>query len=124
MQFCSSRTLPRQGCAINASMADGASDNGGRFRSRLKRSMKWRASIGMCWALSRRDDAHVGLDGRCATDTLEALLFEGAQDLRLERQRQLADLIEEKGAAMRQLKASGLAVDGSGERAFLVAEEL
>ena len=75
-------------------------------------------------AVGRGDDAHVHLQQRGAADALEALFFERAEDLRLQVQRQIADFVEEQGAAVRQLEFSGLARAGAGERAFLVAEQL
>ena len=75
-------------------------------------------------AVGRGDDAHVDLQRRRAADALEALLLERAQDLGLQRQRQVADLVEEQRAAMRQLELARLARDRAGERALLVAEEL
>ena len=41
---------------------------------------------------------------RRAADALEPLLFERAQNLGLQRQRQVADLVEEQRAAVRQLE--------------------
>ena len=48
-----------------------------------------------------------------AADALEALLFERAQDLGLQRQRQIADLVEEQRAAVRQLELARLARRGA-----------
>ena len=75
-------------------------------------------------AVGRRDQPHVDLQRRRAADALEPLLLERAQDLRLQRQRQLADLVEEQRAAVRHLELARLARDGAGERALLVAEQL
>src|SRR4029453_8978923 len=61
---------------------------------------------------------------QCAADTLETFFFERAQDLRLQAERQVADLVEEQRPAVRQLEASGLPCHGPGERSLLVAEEL
>src|SRR5262249_60159836 len=58
-----------------------------------------------------------------AANPLEPLLFERAQDLRLEGERQIADLVEEERAAVRQLEFAGLAVLRAGEGALLVAEQ-
>src|SRR5690606_10813871 len=49
------------------------------------------------------DDAHVDLDLGLAAESSEPLLLERAQQLRLSRERHLADLIEEQRAAVRQL---------------------
>ena len=57
-------------------------------------------------------------------DALEAPLLEHAQELRLDRERQLADLVEEERAAVRRLERARLRRDGAGERAALVAEQL
>ena len=61
---------------------------------------------------------------RRAADALEALLFERAQDLRLQRERQVANLVEEQRAAVRDLELAQLARGGAGERPLLVAEQL
>ena len=50
-------------------------------------------------AVGGRDDAGVGAEGLGPADALELALLEDAEDLGLGRQRQLADLVEEDGAA-------------------------
>src|SRR5207237_4048290 len=72
----------------------------------------------------RGDDLDVGLDRLRSADALELFLFDGAQQLRLNRETDLADLIEEDRAAVRELEASELAAIGARERALLVSEEL
>ena len=57
-------------------------------------------------------------------DALELLLLERAKDLGLEREWQIADLVEEQRAAMGQLESSWLALRGARERALFVAEQL
>src|SRR6185503_20274786 len=51
-------------------------------------------------------------------------LLDHAQELRLDRRRQLADLVEEDRAAVGGLDQAELLGRGSGERALLVAEQL
>ena len=75
-------------------------------------------------AIRRRDDPDVHLQRHGAADALESLLFERAENLGLQRKRQIADFIEEQRAAVRHLELARLAVRGARERAFLVAEEL
>src|SRR5439155_17571771 len=75
-------------------------------------------------AVRRGDQADVDLDRPGATDTLELLLLEDPEELRLEVERDLADLVEEERAAMGHLEAADLLRDGPGERAPLVTEEL
>src|SRR5881409_3350867 len=75
-------------------------------------------------AVRRGDQADVDLDRPGAADTLELLLLEDPEELRLELERDLADLVEEERAAMGHLEASDLLGDGPGERAALVAKEL
>src|SRR6185436_13817314 len=70
------------------------------------------------------DHAHVDVQRRRAADALEGLFFEGAEDLRLQRQRQIADLVEEQRPAVGELELPGLPLRRAGERALLVAEEL
>ena len=52
------------------------------------------------------------------------MLLEHAQQLHLQRQRQLADLVEEERAAVGRLEETRLVADGAGEGALHVAEEL
>ena len=52
------------------------------------------------------------------------LLLEEAEQLRLERGRELADLVEEERAALGRLHAARLIAHGAGERAAHVAEQL
>src|SRR5436190_5436587 len=75
-------------------------------------------------AVRRGDQADVDLDRPGAADTLELLLLEDPEELRLELEGDLADLVEEERAAMGHLEASDLLRDGPGEGAALVAEEL
>ena len=62
--------------------------------------------------------------GRAAADALELALLEDAEELGLGLQGQLADLVEEEGAAVGQLEAADPPGDGAGEGALLVAEQL
>jgi len=59
-----------------------------------------------------------------ATEPFELLLLEHAQELRLQRRGDVADLIEEERAFVCQLESPDLLRDSAGERAFLVAEQL
>src|SRR5437016_5657698 len=72
----------------------------------------------------RGDDPDVAPDRLRAADPLELLLLEHAQELRLEVERQVTDLVEEQGAAVRELETADPSRDGTGEGAALVAEEL
>src|SRR5262249_13556240 len=75
-------------------------------------------------ALRRSDDAHVRVHRLVAADAAELARLEDAQELRLDVERELADLVEEDGAAVRELEGALARVDGARERAALVAEEL
>src|SRR5204863_9303858 len=75
-------------------------------------------------AVRRGDDADVYLQGGGAADPLEPFLLERAQNLGLERKRQVADLVEEQRAAMRQLELARLARGGAGKGTLFVAEQL
>ena len=63
-------------------------------------------------------------DRRAAADALELALLEDAEELGLGLQGQLADLVQEEGAAVGQLEAADPPGEGAGEGAFLVAEQL
>ncbi len=75
-------------------------------------------------AIGRRHQPDVHLNGGRAAQALEASGLDGAQDLRLQRHRQLTHFIQEQRAALGELEAARLALGGAGERAFLVAEQL
>ncbi len=74
--------------------------------------------------MGRDDDPHVGAERRAAADALEGSLLQKAQQLGLERQRQLARLVEEERAAVGRLDLAGHAAVGAREAPALVAEEL
>src|SRR6185295_5595746 len=75
-------------------------------------------------AVRRRDDPDVGPDRLRAPDALERLLLEYAQQLRLEVERQVADLVQEERAVVGELEAPEPSCDGARERAPLVSEQL
>ena len=75
-------------------------------------------------AIGGPDDAHVDLYGFGAAQPLELALLQHAQQLGLHFQGQLAKLIQEDRGAVRELEASDLAHQRTGERAFLAAEQL
>src|SRR5262249_5763255 len=66
----------------------------------------------------------IDLDRLGPSETLELLLLEHAQQLRLQLERDLANLVEEQRPAVRHLEAPDLLRDGARECAALVAEEL
>ena len=70
------------------------------------------------------DDPRVDGDRLAAADALDHPLLEEAQQLDLKRQRDVADLVEEQGAALGQLDLADVRLDRAGERAALVAEQL
>ena len=75
-------------------------------------------------AVGRGDEPHVDRLGLGRAERANLALLDRAQQLRLQRQRQLADLVQEQGAAVgRAEQALGVA-DGAGERAAHVAEQL
>src|SRR6202007_1259583 len=75
-------------------------------------------------AVGGGDDAHVDPDVRRAADALEGALLEEAQQLDLQCRGDLADLVEEDGAAVGRLEQPFALALGVGESAALVAEEL
>src|SRR5262249_21385894 len=75
-------------------------------------------------AVAGRQDTHVHLDRGGAADPVDRPLLQHAEQFRLGVSGQLADLVEEEGAAVRQLEAANAAGDGPGEGALLVAEQL
>jgi hypothetical protein len=72
---------------------------------------------GPCWW---RDDAAVDTQRLRAADPLELAGLEEVEEPRLDLGRDLADLVQERGAAVRGLEAARLPLGGAGERALLV----
>src|SRR5262249_43045962 len=70
------------------------------------------------------DDAHVDLVVVRAADALDLATLEHAQDLRLQIERELADLVEEDRAARCGFEGALARSDRAGEGAALVTEEL
>ena len=70
------------------------------------------------------DDAHVGLARLDAAERHELLLLDHPQQLGLRVERDVADLVEEDGAAVGGLEQPLLVGHGAGEGALDVAEEL
>ena len=68
------------------------------------------------------DEPDVRPDSAIAADTLELLVLDSAEQLRLEFERHFADLVEKERTSMRQFEASDLLRHRSGERALLVPE--
>ena len=75
-------------------------------------------------AVGRRDDPHVDLPRARAADHRDGLLLHEPQQPRLHVEGQLADLVEEHGAAVGHREPAGGPLLGAGECAALVAEEL
>src|SRR5205823_5426771 len=75
-------------------------------------------------AVGGADHAQVEQDRLLSADPLDLVLLQRPEDLRLEIQRQIADLVEEQRPAVRQLELAQLLPVGAGEGAALVAEEL
>ena len=74
--------------------------------------------------MRRGDDAHVDLDVTRVAEAPDLLLLEGAQELHLQVERQLADLVEEQRPAAGLLEEPAPICGGVGERALLVPEQL
>src|SRR6185436_5082880 len=69
------------------------------------------------------DDPDVAADGLRAADALELPLLQHAKELRLEIERQVADLVQEERAFVRELEAPDPSSDRTGERAPFVPED-
>ena len=59
-------------------------------------------------AIGGRDDPHVDVDALLAADTHELALLDHPQELRLQRRRELADLVQEDRALIRELELAEL----------------
>ncbi|MNT08011.1 hypothetical protein D3C72_1427370 [compost metagenome] len=71
-----------------------------------------------------RQDAHIDLERGVVTDALQIAVLQHPQQLGLQRQRELADLVEKQGALVRQLELACPVVNGAGEGPLHVAEQL
>src|SRR5207237_816133 len=80
---------------------------------------------GFCEILvGRRDHAYVHRDRLLTAESLDHARLEHAQQLRLGLRPQVAHLVEEQRAAIRELEPPHAPLRGAGERAALVAEHL
>src|SRR6185369_13824384 len=68
--------------------------------------------------------AHINLDGLVATQTIEFVRLQKAQQFRLKRKRKLAHFIQKYSAAVALFNAPDISPVRSSERAFLVSEQL
>ncbi len=69
-------------------------------------------------------DTHVHLEGGVVTDALQIPVLQHPQQLGLQRQGELADLVQEQGALVGQLELARPVVNGAGEGPLHVAEQL
>src|SRR4030095_15941830 len=81
-------------------------------------TLRWRVAFG------RAHQPNIDANRSGRSEPLEFLFLQDAQELRLQLQRNVADLVEEERAAVRQLEATEFLRDGAGERALLVPEQL
>ncbi len=71
-----------------------------------------------------RDHAHVQLNLALSAQPAHAPVLQHAQQFGLRGDRHIADFVQQHGAVLRQLEASGAALDRSGEGALFMAEQL
>ena len=74
-------------------------------------------------AIRGRDHSNVDLDAAARADALDDLVLQDAEELGLQRRRQLADLVEKHRAAVGHLEPASLLCDRSSEGAALVTEQ-
>src|SRR5581483_551642 len=75
-------------------------------------------------AVRRGDQADVDRDGEARAERRHLALLDGAQELRLQREGDLGDLVEEERSAFRGPEDAVVVVHGTGEGPATVAEEL
>src|SRR5688572_26861442 len=75
-------------------------------------------------ASRRREDAHVDLNPAIAADAPDLEALDRAKELRLEREIEIADLVDEERSAVRLLEDTLANADRARERTALVPEEL
>src|SRR3954452_17531420 len=64
------------------------------------------------------DDPHIHMNRMAATQSLELLLLESTQELRLKFKREVPDFVEKQRSAVRSLKPSDCLSDGAGKCAL------
>src|SRR5271165_7382147 len=64
------------------------------------------------------------MDRPIAADTLQLLLLNGTQKLRLQFERHFPDFVQKQGAFMRHLEAADFLGECAGKRSLLVSEQL
>src|SRR5205823_5400912 len=74
-------------------------------------------------AIRRRDDAAARGAALRLADALVLAVFQHAQELRLQLERQLANFVQQQAAIRRVFEIAGFVGRGAGERALHVAEE-
>ena len=111
-------------------MSSPRSRSGGRrnwttLRRWNRSSRNWSSADGLDdVAVGGGDEAHVDPQFLRAAHAGEAAVLEEAQQLGLERPAHVADFVQEDGAAVGFLDAAGFLLQGAGEGAFFVAEQL
>ena len=75
-------------------------------------------------AVGGRDHAEVGFQSLIASETFELLILQNTQQFGLQSQRNLTDLVQEQSAFIGQFETAYLSADGTGERAFFIAEKV
>ena len=70
------------------------------------------------------DHTHVDADGLRPADAPHLIALDHTQKARLQRERQIADFIDEQRATIGLLEHAAMRANGAGERALFVAEEL
>ncbi|KAG0953689.1 hypothetical protein G6F31_013370 [Rhizopus arrhizus] len=127
----SSRTLPGHGCRCSAVAAALDSD----LSEARKRSARGTMSPGQIFAegavadhgrkvgIGRTDHAHLDLALAVGAQALETAGFQHAQQLHLPAQRQVADLVEEQGAAVGRFELALACLVGAGVGTGLGAEQ-
>jgi hypothetical protein len=73
-------------------------------------------------AVRRRHQPHIHADRSRAAQAFELLLLQGAEQLRLQLERNVNDLVEKQRSPVCQLEAPDAPRDRTGEGALLVAE--
>jgi len=74
--------------------------------------------------VGRGNQAEISAQGFQAADAAVGAGFQQAQQLDLERKRDVAHFVEEQGAPAHSFHQTGLLADRAGERAFFMAEHL
>ena len=117
--------MPRQGCDVGTPLGKRPQVNRHDVQPVEQIvSEPTRCRLGGEILRGRREQTHVHPPRLLVSHAPDLALLQHPQQLRLERERQLPDLVQQQRTAVGLLEQSRTIARGAGERAFYVAEQL